>query len=119
MNTFIKFGCLIGFACAMATPVFAGEEKVMIMLGGRYCDAYLGNVQDALTKLMMNRTSFVIAHRLSTIRRADAILVLERGTVVEMGRHDELLARSDGVYATLYELQLLERRKEERQSIEI
>ena len=51
MNTFIKFGCLIGFACAMATPVFAGEEKVMIMLGGRYCDAYLGNVQDALTKV--------------------------------------------------------------------
>jgi subfamily B ATP-binding cassette protein MsbA len=76
-------------------------------------------VQDALTKLMMNRTSFVIAHRLSTIRRADAILVLERGTVVEMGRHDELLARPDGVYATLYQLQLLERRKEERQSIEI
>ena len=76
-------------------------------------------VQDALTKLMMNRTSFVIAHRLSTIRRADAILVLERGTVAEMGRHDELLARPDGVYATLYQLQLLERRKEERQSIEI
>jgi len=76
-------------------------------------------VQDALTKLMMNRTSFVIAHRLSTIRRADAILVLERGTVVEMGRHDELLARSDGVYATLYQLQLLERRKEARESIEI
>jgi len=76
-------------------------------------------VQDALTKLMMNRTSFVIAHRLSTIRRADAILVLERGTVAEMGRHDELLARPDGVYATLYQLQLLERRKEEQQSIEI
>ena len=45
MNTFIKFGCLIGFVCAMATPVFAGEEKVMLMLGGKYCDAYLGNVQ--------------------------------------------------------------------------
>ena len=51
MNTFIKFGCLIGFACTMATPVFAGEEKVMLMLGGKYCDAYLGNVQDALTKV--------------------------------------------------------------------
>ena len=51
MNTFIKLGCLIGFACAMVTPAFAGEEKVMIMLGGRYCDAYLGNVQDALTKV--------------------------------------------------------------------
>ena len=50
-------------------------------------------VQEALANLMMNRTSFVIAHRLSTIRRADAIIVLERGRVVEIGRHDELLAR--------------------------
>ena len=50
-------------------------------------------VQEALANLMMNRTSFVIAHRLSTIRRADAIVVLERGRVVEIGRHDELLAR--------------------------
>ncbi len=41
MKTFIKLGCLIGLVCAMATPVFAGEEKVMIMLGGKYCDAYL------------------------------------------------------------------------------
>ena len=65
-------------------------------------------VQEALTNLMMNRTSFVIAHRLSTIRRADAIVVLERGRIVEMGRHDELLARPDGTYATLYQMQLLE-----------
>ena len=46
-------------------------------------------VQEALANLMMNRTSFVIAHRLSTIRRADAIIVLERGRIVEIGRHDE------------------------------
>ncbi len=64
-------------------------------------------VQDALSNLMLNRTSFVIAHRLSTVRRADLILVLEGGTVVETGRHDELLAR-DGVYARLYALQLRE-----------
>jgi subfamily B ATP-binding cassette protein MsbA len=65
-------------------------------------------VQDALVRLMENRTSFVIAHRLSTVRRADAIIVLERGTVREIGRHDELLARPNGVYARLYALQMFE-----------
>jgi ATP-binding cassette, subfamily B, bacterial MsbA len=67
-------------------------------------------VQDALQNLMRNRTSFVIAHRLSTVRRADAIIVLERGRVVEKGRHDELLARPGGVYAKLYSLQMFESR---------
>jgi ABC-type multidrug transport system fused ATPase/permease subunit len=71
-------------------------------------------VQEALSNLMRNRTSFVIAHRLSTIRRADAIVVLEHGRVVEMGRHDALLANADGTYATLYQLQLLEGRRERR-----
>jgi subfamily B ATP-binding cassette protein MsbA len=65
-------------------------------------------VQDALLNLMRNRTSFVIAHRLSTVRRADAIIVLERGVVKEVGRHDELLARPNGVYARLYALQMFE-----------
>jgi subfamily B ATP-binding cassette protein MsbA len=67
-------------------------------------------VQDALHTLMRNRTSFVIAHRLSTVRRADAIIVLERGRVAEIGRHDELLARPGGVYAKLYALQIFEQR---------
>lgn len=74
-------------------------------------------VQEALANLMMNRTSFVIAHRLSTIRRADAIIVLERGRIVEIGRHDELLARPGGAYAALYQMQLLEGRKPERRMV--
>jgi subfamily B ATP-binding cassette protein MsbA len=69
-------------------------------------------VQDALATLMMNRTSFVIAHRLSTILRADAIVVLERGRIVETGRHDDLLSR-DGVYAALYKMQMLEPKREQ------
>jgi len=62
-------------------------------------------VQEALANLMRNRTSLVIAHRLSTVRSADLIVVLERGRLVEMGRHDELLARPDGAYARLHAVQ--------------
>jgi subfamily B ATP-binding cassette protein MsbA len=74
-------------------------------------------VQEALANLMMNRTSFVIAHRLSTIQRADAIVVLERGRVVEMGRHEELLSKASGTYRTLYQMQLLEGHKAERRLV--
>jgi subfamily B ATP-binding cassette protein MsbA len=63
-------------------------------------------VQEALANLMLNRTAFVIAHRLSTIRRADAIIVLDGGRVVEMGRHDDLVDRPGGLYSKLYALQL-------------
>jgi subfamily B ATP-binding cassette protein MsbA len=74
-------------------------------------------VQEALANLMLNRTSFVIAHRLSTIRRADAIVVLERGRIVEVGRHDEFLARPGGAYAALYQMQRLEGRRPERRMV--
>ena len=61
-------------------------------------------VQDALAKIMSNRTSIVIAHRLSTIQDADEIVVLAKGNIVEKGKHDELIARS-GVYKILTDLQ--------------
>jgi ATP-binding cassette subfamily B multidrug efflux pump len=62
-------------------------------------------IQEALDKLMEGRTTFVIAHRLSTVRRADLILVMDKGRIVETGRHDELLFRG-GLYREIYDLQL-------------
>ena len=61
-------------------------------------------IQDAMEKLMVNRTNFIIAHRLSTIRNADLILVMDMGDIVEQGSHDELMAK-DGFYAELYKSQ--------------
>ena len=65
-------------------------------------------VQEALEELMKGRTSLVIAHRLSTVRDADRILVLDKGTIVESGTHEELIAHVDGLYHNLSRLQLSE-----------
>jgi ABC-type multidrug transport system fused ATPase/permease subunit len=63
-------------------------------------------VQEALDRLMENRTTFVIAHRLSTIIRADKILVLEAGRLLEQGTHAELMS-AGGIYFRLYQSQSL------------
>ena len=65
-------------------------------------------VQEALDRLMVGRTSFVIAHRLSTIKNADKILVLQRGRIVEVGTHDELMANNK-LYSHLYNIQYREK----------
>lgn len=63
-------------------------------------------IQEALERVMAERTAIIIAHRLSTIRNVDRILVLKRGQLVESGSHDELL-QQEGLYASLYKLQML------------
>jgi subfamily B ATP-binding cassette protein MsbA len=62
-------------------------------------------VQEALEHLMEERTTLVIAHRLSTVQRADLIVVLEGGRIVQQGSHDELYGESDGLYRRLHDLQ--------------
>ena len=61
-------------------------------------------VQQALEKLMKNRTSLIIAHRLSTIQKADVILVVKEGEIIEEGKHEELISKN-GVYSKLIKLQ--------------
>ena len=68
-------------------------------------------VQDALDKLMLNRTTFVIAHRLSTILNADKIVVMDNGKIKEVGKHQELL-ELNGVYRKLYDIQVGKQEKE-------
>jgi ATP-binding cassette subfamily B protein len=65
-------------------------------------------IQEALDKLMEGRTTFVIAHRLSTVRRADLILVMDKGRIVQQGKHDELLKKG-GLYREIHDLQLSDR----------
>lgn len=64
-------------------------------------------IQDATDKITMDRTSIVIAHRLATIKKADKIMVMDAGKIVEMGTHSELLKVSNGYYKNLYEVQFM------------
>ena len=62
-------------------------------------------IQDAIEKLMKNRTTFIVAHRLSTIHKADQIIVLEKGRIVETGQHEELM-NNKSLYYNLYKLKM-------------
>jgi subfamily B ATP-binding cassette protein MsbA len=73
-------------------------------------------VQRALTNLMQGRTTLVIAHRLTTIHRADRIVVMDRGRVVDAGRHEELMSRG-GIYRDLYELQFADELNRDRERV--
>jgi ABC-type multidrug transport system fused ATPase/permease subunit len=64
------------------------------------------HIQESLETLMNGRTTFIIAHRLSTVRKADKILVLEKGRIAESGKHDELIKIPNGIYRKFYELQI-------------
>ena len=64
-------------------------------------------IQKASDKVTMGRTSIVIAHRLATVKKADKILVMDAGKIVEEGTHEELLKKESGYYKNLYEVQFL------------
>lgn len=70
-------------------------------------------IQDALETLMFERTTFIIAHRLSTIHKADQIIVLDKGNIVEAGQHEDLMSRK-GLYHNLYTLKMLDPAADER-----
>ena len=96
---------LVGFARALAhdPPILILDEATASVDA-----ATEARIQEAIEVLLKGRTSLVIAHRLSTVRRADRILVLHRGRVVEEGTHRSLLGKPDGIYRRLVEVQMRE-----------
>jgi periplasmic mercuric ion binding protein len=87
MKTFTKLGVLIGFMCAITTPAISAEESVMLMLGGKYCDAYLSNVRDALTKVAGVKAVDVKS------MKGHAVVTVESGKV----KPEQLVAAINGV----------------------
>ena len=72
-------------------------------------------IQDALESLMASRTTFIVAHRLSTVHKADQIIVLDKGTIVEAGPHEDLI-ENKGLYHNLYTLKMLDPMSQEEKN---
>ncbi len=91
---------------AIARAILRSPEILILDEPTSALDAYSEKtIQESLDKLMAGRTTFIIAHRLSTVRRADQIIVLKKGEIVEQGSHKELIQSQGGVYKKLYDLQ--------------
>ena len=87
MKTFITLGCLIGCVCAMAIPAFAGEETITLMLGGKFCDGYVGDVEHALRRIPGVKTVDVKS------MKGHAVVTVESGRV----KPEQLASAVNGV----------------------
>ena len=90
--------------------VYISNPSVMILDEATSSIDYYSEelIKIATTKITENKTSIIIAHRLSTIKNSDRIVVMERGKIVEIGSHEELLDIKEGFYSRLYKIQFSE-----------